>query len=244
MRVKLIIEYDGTNYAGWQSQNNAVGVQQKIEAAFFRLTGRQTAVTGAGRTDSGVHALGQCAHADVETTIPAEKLCYALNAILPDDIRIRESTEVSEDFHARRSAKGKHYRYTIFNAPQACAIERDYRAHIRYPLDVEKMREAAGYIKGEHDFKCFQAAGSTPVKTTVRTITALEIKKQGDVITIDVFGTGFLYNMVRIIAGTLIEVGSGKKSPGSLEEIINSKNRDNAGPTAPAKGLTLVKVFY
>ncbi len=244
MRILLTVEYDGTNYAGWQRQSNALSVQQAVEEAFERATGEKASVVGAGRTDAGVHAIGQCAHVDTHTSIPPEKLAYALNLVLPRDIRIRESRQVRADFHARRDAQAKHYRYAIYNAPQDCAVGRFYCTHIRFPLDIEPMRIAAGYIKGKHDFKCFQAAGSTPVESTVRVITDITVNRVDNIIYIDVYGTGFLYNMVRIIAGTLIEVGSGRRSPNSVPEIISSKKRDNAGPTAAAKGLTLVSVNY
>ncbi len=244
MRILLTIEYDGTEYAGWQRQDNAMSVQQRIEEAVLAATGQTVAVVGAGRTDSGVHALAQCAHMDIDTTIPPEKLSYALNLVLPCDIRIKESRRVPDDFHARRNAHSKHYRYTIYNAQHDCAIDRHICAHVRLPLDVESMKAAASYIKGRHDFACFQAAGSTPMKDTVRTITELDVNRAGDYITIDVKGTGFLYNMVRIIAGTLIEVGAGRRSPASIACVIESKKRENAGATAAAKGLMLVSVNY
>lgn len=244
MRVMAVVEYDGTNYAGWQRQNNAITVQQVLEEAIERATGCRVSVTGAGRTDSGVHAVGQCAHFDLETTIPADKLAYALNLVLPEDIRIRETRKVREDFHARKDAIGKHYRYTIFNAPHDCAINRHYCTHVRYALDVEAMRVAAGYIKGTHDFACFRAAGSTEMKSTVRTITEIDVKRIGDFVYLDVKGTGFLYNMVRIIAGTLLEVGRGRRKAESIVDVIASCDRNFAGPTAPAKGLTMVSVTY
>ena len=244
MRVMLIVEYDGTNYAGWQRQNNALSVQQVLEEAIERATGCVVSVTGAGRTDSGVHAVGQCAHFDIETTIPADKLSFALNLVLPEDIRVRESRKVRDDFHARKNAIGKHYRYNIFNAVHDCAINRYYCTHVRYPLDVEAMKIAASYIKGTHDFACFQAAGSTEMKSTVRTVTDIDVKKIGDFVYIDVKGTGFLYNMVRIIAGTLLEVGKGRRKADSIPAVIESCDRSMAGPTAPAKGLTMVSVTY
>lgn len=244
MRILLIVEYDGTNYAGWQRQNNAVSVQQVLEEAIERAMGQCVAVVGAGRTDSGVHAVGQCVHFDIETTIPPDKIAFALNLVLPPDIRIRESRRVKDTFHARKSAIGKHYRYIIFNAPHDCAINRYYCTHVRYALDVEAMKYAAKYIKGTHDFACFQAAGSTEMKSTVRTITEITVKQAGEYIYIDVKGTGFLYNMVRIIVGTLLEVGKGRRKPEWIGEVIAGCDRENAGPTAPAKGLTMVRVFY
>lgn len=243
LRILLTIEYDGTKYAGWQRQKNALSIQQVIEEAYFNAAGEKVTLSGAGRTDAGVHALAQYAHFDTNTTIPPEKISFALNLVLPPDIRIRESRRVADDFHARFNAIGKHYRYTIYNDSHAAAIGREYCAHIRPELDVEAMRAAAAYIRGTHDFACFQAAGSA-VKDTVRTIQRLDITKVGSYIYIDVAGNGFLYNMVRIIAGTLIEVGKGRYSPVHVGEIIKSANRDNAGATAPAAGLTLVGVLY
>jgi len=244
MRVLLTIEYDGTKYAGWQRQNNAMSIQQILEEAIEHAMGQQVSVTGAGRTDSGVHALGQCAHFDIETTIPADKIAFALNLVLPEDIRIRESGKVKDDFHARKNAVGKHYRYIIFNSTHDCAINRHYCTHVRYPLDVEAMKAAAKHIQGTHDFACFQAAGSTEMKSTVRTVTEITVNKAGEYIYLDVKGTGFLYNMVRIIAGTLLEVGKGRRKADSIPALLESCDRNNAGPTAPAKGLTMVSVSY
>ena len=201
-------------------------------------------VTGAGRTDAGVHALAQMAHFDTTTTIPADKISYALNLVLPPDIRIRYSKEVPEWFHARKTAKTKHYRYVIYNDEHDCAINRNFCCFIRQPLDIAAMTKAASHFKGEHDFAAFCAQGSTPVATTVRTIFECTVEKVGNYISIDVCGNGFLYNMVRIIAGTLIDVGRGRKKPEDIPKIILSKDRNNASATAPAKGLTLVSVIY
>jgi len=243
MRILLTVEYDGTNYSGWQFQKNAISVQQVLEEAILTATGETVSVVGAGRTDAGVHAFAQCAHFDTQTTIPPDKIAYALNLVLPRDIRIRESRKVSDTFHARKSARGKHYRYVIYQSPHDCAINRDFCCHIRYDLNVEVMRTAAAYLKGTHDFASFCAAGSN-VETTVRKISELQIQRIGEYIYIDVKGNGFLYNMVRIIVGTLLEVGSGRRSAASVAEILEAKNRSEAGPTAPAKGLFMVSVEY
>ena len=240
MRVLLTIEYDGTNYSGWQAQKNALSIQETIEDAILRATGERVRVTGAGRTDAGVHALAQMAHFDTDTTIPADKISYALNLVLPPDIRIRYSKEVPEWFHARKTAKTKHYRYVIYNDEHDCAINRNFCCFIRQPLDIAAMTKAASHFKGEHDFAAFCAQGSTPV----RTIFECTVEKVGNYISIDVCGNGFLYNMVRIIAGTLIDVGRGRKKPEDIPKIILSKDRNNASATAPAKGLTLVSVIY
>ena len=244
MRVLLTIEYDGTNYSGWQAQKNALSIQETIEDAILRATGERVRVTGAGRTDAGVHALAQMAHFDTDTTIPADKISYALNLVRPPDIRIRYSKEVPEWFHARKTAKTKHYRYVIYNDEHDCAINRNFCCFIRQPLDIAAMTKAASHFKGEHDFAAFCAQGSTPVATTVRTIFECTVEKVGNYISIDVCGNGFLYNMVRIIAGTLIDVGRGRKKPEDIPKIILSKDRNNASATAPAKGLTLVSVIY
>ena len=243
MRILLTVEYDGTNYSGWQRQKNAISVQQVLEEAIETATGTATVVVGAGRTDAGVHAFAQCAHFDTKTSIPPDKIAYALNLVLPRDIRIRESRKVSDHFHARKSARGKHYRYVIYQAPHDCAINRDFCCHIRYGLNVEAMRQAAAYLKGTHDFASFCAAGSS-VESTVRKISDLDIQQIGEHIYIDVKGNGFLYNMVRIIVGTLLEVGSGRRSALSVAQILQAKSRDAAGPTAPAKGLFLICVAY
>ena len=243
MRVAFIVEYDGTDYAGWQIQKNDITVQQKIEEALLTLNKGHITVTGAGRTDSGVHAKGQCGHFDIDSDIPAEKFTFILNTRLPKDIRIKKTWEVSEDFHSRFSAKGKRYIYRIFNAPYSSALMGRSTMHVPENLDIEKMQQAAQFIVGTHDFKAFCAQGSS-VKTTVRTVSKVEVTKENELIEITVEGTGFLYNMVRIIAGTLIEVGKNKKTPKMVKEIIEGKTRKEAGLTADAQGLTMDEVFY
>lgn len=243
MRVKLTVEYDGTNYAGWQRQTNGLSVQEVLERAFEAASGEHTVIHGAGRTDAGVHAMAQVAHLDTDCSIPEDKICFAMNMHLPPDIRVKLSERVSDDFHARFSAKGKSYRYTIYNATHAPAVHRHTAAFIRGKLDIEVMREAAVLVVGEHDFACFCASGSE-VTTTVRTVYSLDIIQDGPFVIIDIKGSGFLYHMVRIIAGTLIEIGQRKRPPLSMKDIIASKDREQAGVTAPAKGLMMVAVYY
>lgn len=243
MRVVLVIEYDGTNYCGWQVQKNGVSIQQRVEEAVERAVGVKTAVHSAGRTDAGVHAYGQVAHFDAETDIPADKFFYVLNTLLPDDIRIKKSYEAGGDFHARFSAKGKHYRYVIRNAREKGAIDRLYSMFEPVPLDLGRMKEAAKHIEGTHDFAAFCAAG-TDIKGTVRTVYSVEVERKDDYICIDVKGGGFLYNMVRIIAGTLMGVGKGKLAPEAVRGALEAKDRTMAGATAQAKGLFLVEVYY
>ena len=242
-RIHLIVEYDGTDYAGWQRQSNAMTVQEWLEKAVKKLTGETVCVHGASRTDAGVHALGQSAHFDTESRIPADKFSFALNTILPPDIRVSRSEEVDGEFHSRFSGKGKRYRYLFYAAPHAGALNRRTHAHVIYPLDVEKMRAEAATLVGTHDFGAFAASGSV-VKDTVRTIYRADVLQNGSEITLIVEGNGFLYNMVRIIAGTLIGVGSGKLEPGAFRRAIESGNRLDLGVTAPAHGLTLMEVFY
>lgn len=242
-RIHIIVEYDGTDYAGWQRQNNAMTVQEKLEIAVKKLTGESVCVHGASRTDAGVHAMGQSAHFDTESRIPAEKFSYALNTLLPPDIRVVRSEEVDAEFHSRFSGHGKRYRYLIWAAPHAGALNRRTHAHVIYKLDTEKMRREAADLVGTHDFGAFAASGSV-VKDTVRTIYKAELEEDGYEIRLIVEGNGFLYNMVRIIAGTLIGVGSGKVEPGAFRRAIESGDRLDLGITAPAHGLTLMEVFY
>ncbi len=243
MRVKLTVEYDGTNYAGWQRQTNGLSVQEALERAFEAASGEHVAIHGAGRTDAGVHAMAQVAHLDTKCSIPAEKICFAINMHLPPDIRVKQSEPVSDDFHARFSAKGKHYRYVIYNATHAPAVHRHTSAHIRGALNVAAMREAAKHVVGTHDFASFCASGSE-VTSTVRTVDSLDINQDGPFIIMDIKGSGFLYHMVRIIAGTLIEIGQKKRPSIRMKSIIASKDREQAGVTAPAKGLMMMAVYY
>ena len=242
-RFYLIVEYDGTDYCGWQRQQNGPSVQQVLEETLSRLTGEEIAVTGSSRTDAGVHAMGLCAHFDSATRIPPEKIAFALNTMLPPDIRIRESGRAKEGFHARYAACGKVYRYRFFNSRHDCAIGRQYAAHVPLALDVELMNREAQALIGTHDFAAFAASGSV-VKSTVRTIYRAQVTRCGDEVTLLVLGDGFLYNMVRIIAGTLMEVGTLKREPGAIAKAIETGDRLALGQTAPSKGLTLMRVLY
>lgn len=243
MRIKLIISYDGTRYGGWQLQKNAPSIQGELENVLKTLTGKRIVVQSAGRTDAGVHALGQTAHFDYSGSIPPQKLPFVFNSMLPKDIRVTGAWEVSDDFHARYDAKGKRYIYTIYNSPHSSALLYNRTMHVPQALEFQKMRAAAQYIIGTHDFKAFCAAGSY-VKSTVRTVSRLEIAEELPLIRIIIEGNGFLYNMVRIIAGTLIQVGIGKLEPEALAQIIQRRSRAAAGFTAPAQGLMLDEVFY
>lgn len=242
-RFRLTIEYDGTAYCGWQRQINGPSVQETLEQALCTLTQERVSVTGSSRTDAGVHALGLCAHFDSATRIPAQKLAFALNTLLPPDIRVRESSLAPEGFHARYSACGKLYRYAFYNARHDCAIGRQYAAHIPLPMDECLMDEEAQALLGTHDFAAFAASGSV-AKSTVRTIAGARVTREGERVTLCVMGDGFLYNMVRIIAGTLAEIGMGKRAPGAIARAIETGDRLALGQTAPARGLTLVRVFY
>lgn len=237
-RIKLTVAYDGTNYHGWQFQPGSSTIEGELNKHLSKLFKEEITVIGASRTDSGVHALCNVAVFDTEARIPAEKIAYALNQRLPEDIRIRKSEEVAADFHPRKQATRKTYEYKILNEEFSNPVERLY-AHFTYvPLDEKKMQEGAKYLIGEHDFQSFCAAGST-AETTVRTIYDVKVVRNGTMISIKVTGNGFLYNMVRIIAGTLIEVGKGRFTPEQVKEILEAEDRTKAGPTAPAKGLTL-----
>ena len=241
--VKLTIEYDGTNYCGWQKQNNEKTIQEEIEKAIYKAVGEVVEVIGSSRTDAGVHARGMVANFKTNATIPFDKFKYAINDKLPDDIAIIESEEVSEDFHARYDSKGKTYCYSIINRQQKPAIGRNYVYHFKWDLDIEKMREACKHFIGKHDFKAFRSLGSS-VKTTERTIEELYIESEGEKINIFITADGFLYNMVRIIVGTLLKVGRGKIPVEDIEKIILLGDRKKAGPCVPAQGLILEKVFY
>ena len=242
-RFRLTVEYDGTDYCGWQRQINGPSVQQELEEALARLTGETIAVTGSSRTDAGVHAYGLCAHFDSATRVPGEKLAFALNTMLPPDIRIRESGYAPEGFHARYSAAGKVYQYRFYNNRHDCAVGRQFMAHVPLALDDKLMHEEAQALLGTHDFAAFAASGSV-VKSTVRTIYRVQVRRSSDQVTLTVLGDGFLYNMVRIIAGTLMEVGTHKRAPGAIRAAIDTGDRLALGQTAPAKGLALMTVLY
>ncbi|HHV13253.1 MAG TPA: tRNA pseudouridine(38-40) synthase TruA [Clostridiales bacterium] len=242
-RIKLEVAYDGTAYCGWQIQPGQPTVEAELNRALTQLLGEDIAVIGASRTDSGVHALGNVAVFDTESRIPAEKICLALNQRLPEDIRVQTSVQVPGDFHPRRIESRKTYEYRILNRSIALPTQRLYACHIYYDMDLSKMQAAAGYLVGEHDFKSFCSV-KTQALDTVRTIYRLTAGRDGDTITISVTGNGFLYNMVRIIAGTLIEVGRGAYPPEKVKDILQAYDRNYAGPTAPAQGLTLVRIEY
>lgn len=242
-RVKLVIAYDGTNYCGWQIQINGITVEEVLNKHLSELLGEDIKVIGASRTDSGVHALGNVAVFDTESRIPGEKMSFALNIRLPEDIRIQSSEEVPLDFHPRFCSSRKTYEYCILNRKFPIPTERLYSYFIYYPLDVEEMRNAASYLIGEHDFKSF-CSTRTQVETTVRTIYNLDIEKQGDFITLRICGNGFLYNMVRIIVGTLVKVGMGVYPAEHVKEILDMCDRTKAGPKAPPQGLTLIGIEY
>ena len=239
MRVKMIVAYDGTNYKGWQVQPNGITIEEVLNKNLSNLLGEQIVVSGASRTDSGVHSLGNIAVFDTNTRMPADKIAFALNQRLPEDIVVQGSCEVEDGWHPRYQNSRKTYEYRILNRTFRMPTRRLDTYFYHYPLDVEKMKKAASYLGGEHDFKSFCAIGAQ-VKTTVRTIYACDVEKEGDIITIRVTGNGFLYNMVRIIAGTLVQVGGGAIEPEAVKEILAKKDRSAAGPTAPAHGLTMM----
>ena len=243
MRVLLRVEYKGTDYCGWQRQKNGLSVQEVLAKAVFETTGEASVMHGSGRTDAGVHALGQAVHFDTHTSIPLDKLPIAINAHLPANIRVLSAKEVDAGFNARFDAKQKTYLYKMYAAPVSSPVREGLFAFVHKRPDVEKMRKAAGYILGEHDFKVFQAAGGH-VKTTVRTVTSLEIRENGEEISFEVTGNGFLYNMVRIMVGTLYYVGIGKIDAEDIPAIILSGKRDRAGKTMPPEGLYLKEVKY
>jgi len=244
-RILMTISYDGTNYSGWQKQNdpNVCTVEAVVERACRKLFRQAVTCIGVSRTDAGVHAMGQRAVIDVETTIPAERLPLAIRSFLPDDVVVTEAEEVALDFHPRYYCVKKTYRYTIFNAALPNPMLRQLSQFVEKPLDLEKMQNGAKAFLGTHDFLSFCAAGSG-VTSTVRTILDCSVMRSGAFIEILITGDGFLYNMVRILAGTLISVGEGKISPDSISSIIESKDRKKAGPTAGPQGLTLMGIYY
>lgn len=243
-RVRLFVAYDGTDYCGWQIQPNGITVEEVLNRELCRLTGEDIRVIGASRTDSGVHALGNVAVFDTNSSIPPERMAYALNQRLPEDIVITKSDEVAADWHPRYQKNvRKTYEYHICNAPVPDPLKRRYSAFVSFPMDVGKMRKGAEYLVGEHDFVSFCNI-RTNVSDTVRTVESITVTQNGPDIVIRITGNGFLYNMVRIIAGTLIRVGRGFYAPEKVKEILEERKRTAAGITAPANGLVLVEVEY
>lgn len=242
-RIRLTVAYDGTNYHGWQLQDNGITIEAVLNRSLTGLLGEEIRVIGASRTDAGVHALGNVAVFDTVSRMPGNKISYALNQRLPEDIRIQKSEEVPPHWHPRRCESRKTYEYRIYRGEFPMPVKRLYAHFLYTPLHVGAMREAAAYLKGEHDFKSFCQAGAQ-VESTVRTLSSLRVEEQGADLSIVACGNGFLYNMVRIIVGTLIEVGQGKREPGSMPDVLAARTRAAAGPTAPAHGLTLVKYEF
>lgn len=242
-RVKLTVAYDGTNYCGWQVQPNGPTIESELNRHLSELLGEEIRVTGASRTDAGVHARGNVAVFDTASRMPAEKISYALNTRLPEDIRIQESREVAADFHPRFCNTVKTYEYKICNRrfPDPCS--RLYSLFYYWDLDEEKMQEAGNYLVGTHDFTSF-CTNRTEVTDRVRTIYSMDVSREGEMITLRIRGNGFLYNMVRIIAGTLLRVGSGMMGPEEIPAILEARDRGRAGDTARPQGLTLVSIEY
>lgn len=242
-RMLLNISYDGTAYHGWQVQPNGITVQEVLQNALETLLGERVKVTGCSRTDAGVHAKDFYCHIDCDEKFPKEAFTRGLNALLPSDVAVKDCTEVANDFHARYNAKGKTYKYVILNSNKKDAFLSRYSWQIERPLDLEKMNEFAQKIIGTHDFYAFSSSGRT-VEDTVRTISDCKVSKNGDIVTLSVTANGFLYNMVRIIVGTAVEVSDGRIDISKIETIFETKNRDLAGVTAPPQGLFLEKVIY
>jgi len=241
--IQIIIEYDGSGYCGWQRQKNGISIQQKIEEALENVFGEKISIIGAGRTDAGVHAFNQSANFFLKSNILTEKLPFALNSSLPNDIRVVKALERDSNFHSRFDAKEKTYIYKIYNRRIASPFLTKYAYYCPIEIDINKMIAASSFMKGKHDFTAFAASGGQS-KTFIRNIYDIKINKEDDIISISVRGNSFLYNMVRIIAGTLLYAGIGKIDCAHIEHIIKSKDRTKAGPTLPACGLYLKEIIY
>ena len=241
--IKLTIEYDGKDYNGWQKQPNRPNIQGEIEKAIKNVTGKEVDLIGSGRTDAGVHAFGQVANFKTDFDFPIEKMATAINSQLKHSIRVLKAEEVDLNFHSRYNCHKKTYAYIIDNSDQGTAIYRNITYHVSKPLDVEYMQKAADYLIGEHDFSSFKSSG-TSSKNSVRTIFSAKVLKEQERVIIMLTGSGFLYNMVRIIAGTLVEVGLGHIAPEEVKKILDAKDRQKAGKTLPAQGLFLMSVEY
>ena len=242
-RIHLLLEFDGSRYGGWQRQDNSLTVQEVVEDALATVVGQRVTVVSSGRTDAGVHALGMSVHCTVSRVLPITAYREGLNRLLPEDIVVRNAREVAPDFHARYSARAKWYRYLLHTGKVRPAMHRLRCWHIRAALDFEEMRKAAGMICGEHDFRAFTVA-SCNASTTVRRVDTIQIDSRGDFVIIDVTGNGFLRYMVRRIAGTLVEVGSNRRSFDSITQMLQHPHKHSAGVTAPAHGLCLMQVLY
>ena len=241
--IKLTIEYEGKDYNGWQKQPKSLNIQGEIERAIQSVTREEIELIGSGRTDAGVHAFGQVANFKIESDFPIEKMATAINSQLKKSIRVLKAEEVPLEFHSRYHCHQKTYAYIIDNSEQGTAIYRNTTYHVSQPLNVEKMQEAANYLVGEHDFSSFKSSG-TSNKSSVRTIYQAQVLKEQTRVMIMLTGNGFLYNMVRIIAGTLVEIGLGSREPKEMKYILEVKNRQKAGKTLPAQGLFLMNVDY
>ncbi len=243
MRVMLVVAYEGTAYCGWQIQPNGITIESVLNEALSSLLNEEICVTGASRTDAGVHSLGNVAIFDTTTRMPADKIAFALNERLPDDIVVQSSRQVADDFHPRYTKSTKTYEYRILNRTMPLPLLRNTSYFYHYPLNVEAMQQAAATLVGEHDFSSF-ASVKSQVASFTRTLYECTVTKEDDLITIRVRGNGFLYNMVRIIAGTLIQVGAGKIAPEQMADILAAKDREAAGPTAPAHGLIMMEIDF
>lgn len=242
--IRLLLQYEGSRYQGWQRQQSTDNtIQGKLEVLLGRMCGETITLSGSGRTDAGVHALGQVANFHTECQMPVEEMLAYINRYLPEDIAVVEIAEAPIRFHSRLNAKGKHYEYRVINSAIPDVFRRRYALEMPESLDVEAMRRAAGFLLGEHDFKSFTSAKKGK-KSTVRRIDEIVIVKEGNVITFSFRGNGFLHHMIRILMGTLLEVGMGKRAPESMEEILAARDREQAGPLVPAKGLVLVEVYF
>ncbi len=241
--IKLTIEYDGTQFGGWQKQPNHLNIQGEIEKAIQTVTGKEVELIGSGRTDAGVHAFAQIANFKIDTDFPLEKMAIAFNSQLKKSIRIKKVEEVEEDFHSRYHCHKKTYGYIIDNSEQGTAVYRNMTYHVPQLLDIEAMQKAANYLIGEHDFSSFKSSG-TSSKSSVRTLYNAQVLKEQERVVIQLTGNGFLYNMVRIISGTLVEIGKGEKKPEEMKLILEAKDRSLAGKTLPPQGLFLMNVEY
>lgn len=241
--IKLVIEYDGKEYKGWQKQKDRLNIQGEIEQAIETITKEKVELIGSGRTDAGVHALAQIANFKTNSKLPVERFPYAINSLVKKSIRIKSAEEVDMNFHSRYACKQKTYMYTINNSKHGTAIYRNMQFHYQEKLDEDLMNEGIKFLIGEHDFKSFKASG-TSSKSSIRTIYNARVWREGELIKIELTGNGFLYNMIRIISGTLIEVGQKKIKPSDVEKILEAEDRNLAGKTLPACGLCLMSVDY